>query len=310
MQSRDNRLGLMFRCCHPVLAREDQVALTLNILGGLTPPEIAKAFLSTEAQVSERLELARRQLENTDLSSEAPSDLVERVPAVRTVIYLMFNEGYLASMHDELHRPDRCTEALQLGRQLCEVLPREPESLGLLALMLLQDSRRDARIRDGQLITLEGQDRSLWDPIEISEGLGLVEAALRSGPVGPYQLQAAIAAVHAEAKTSAETDWRQIAALYEKLLEINPSSVIALNQAVAIAMADGHEAGLKQIDAIGSSGELDGYHLFHAARADLLRRMERFYEAADAYRQAIALATNRTERDFLTQRLNDVIKRA
>jgi len=160
-------------------------------------------------------------------------------------------------MHDELHRPDRCTEALQLGRQLCEVLPREPESLGLLALMLLQDSRRDARIRDGQLITLEGQDRSLWDPIEISEGLGLVEAALRSGPVGPYQLQAAIAAVHAEAKTSAETDWRQIAALYEKLLEINPSSVIALNQAVAIAMADGHEAGLQQIDAIGSSGELD-----------------------------------------------------
>ena len=300
----------MFRCCHPVLAREDQVALTLNILGGLTPPEIAKAFLSTEAQISERLELARRQLENTDLSSEAPSDLVERVPAVRTVIYLMFNEGYLASMHDELHRPDRCTEALQLGRQLCEVLPREPESLGLLALMLLQDSRRDARIRDGQLITLEGQDRSLWDPIEISEGLGLVEAALRSGPVGPYQLQAAIAAVHAEAKTSAETDWRQIAALYEKLLEINPSSVVALNQAVAIAMADGHEAGLKQIDAIGSSGELDCYHLFHAARADLLRRMERFYEAADAYRQAIALSTNRTERDFLTQRLNDVIKRA
>jgi RNA polymerase sigma-70 factor (ECF subfamily) len=197
------------------------------------------------------------------------------------VIYLMFNEGYLASMRDELHRPDLCTEALQLGRQLCDVLPGEAESLGLLVLMLLQDSRRDARIRDGQLITLEEHDRSLWDPIEISEGLGLVEAALRSGPVGPYQLQAAIAAAHVEAKTSAETDWRQIAALYEKLLEINPSSVVALNQAVAIAMADGYEAGLKQIDAVGSSGELDGYHLFHAARADLLRRMEHFYEAAD-----------------------------
>jgi len=227
------------------------------------------------------------------------------LPSVQTVIYLIFNEGYLATVGNELCRPDLCAEAIRLGRGLCELLPRDPESLGLLALMLLQDSRREARFQHGELVTLEEQDRSLWNHNEISEGLALVELALRQGAVGPYQLQAAIAAVHAEAKRPQDTDWRQIVALYEKLLEMNPSPIIALNQAVAIAMAEGCEQALERIDNIGSTGKLEGYYLFHAARADLLRRMNRFDEAAQSYELALGLATNAVERAFLVRRLKE-----
>jgi RNA polymerase sigma-70 factor (ECF subfamily) len=219
------------------------------------------------------------------------------------VLYLIFNEGYTAASGDQLLRLDLSAEAIRLARMLNELLPGESENMALLALMLLHDSRRHARVHQAQLITLEEQDRSLWDHAEISEGLLLVEKALRRGPVGPYQLQAAIAGVHAQANTPRDTDWTQIAALYDKLLEFNPSSIIALNHAVAIAMSAGFEEGLRRLDAIGASSELDGYYLFHAARADILRRMSRFQEASEAYQRAAALTANRIEQDFLARRL-------
>ena len=219
------------------------------------------------------------------------------------MIYLIFNEGYAAASGDQLLRLDLSAEAIRLGRMLNELLPDESENLGLLALMLLHDSRHHARVHEAQLITLEEQDRTLLDQVEISEGLSLVEKALRRGPVGPYQLQAVIAALHAQAKTPPETDWKQIAALYDKLLEFNPSQIIALNHAVAIAMSAGFEEGLRRIDAIGATHELDGYYLLHAERADILRRMSRFEEASEAYRRALALTTNRIEQDFLARRL-------
>ncbi|MGH9647162.1 MAG: RNA polymerase sigma factor [Bryobacteraceae bacterium] len=308
MQFPDDRLRLIFTCCHPALSPEAQVALTLRTLGGLSTPEIAKAFLLPEATLAQRLVRAKRKIQEARIPYETPPPgrLPERLAAVQAVIYLIFNEGYAAASGTELVRVELCAEAIRLGRVLCELLPLDAENMGLLALMLLQHSRRDARVADGELVTLEEQDRSRWDQSAISEGLRLVETALRIGPAGPYQLQAAIAALHAQARTPEQTDWRQIAALYGKLRESNPSPVIALNQAVAIAMTGAMEEGLKQIDELGSTGALEGYYLFHAARADLLRRMNRPGEAAEAYRQAAHLAANRIEVKFLERRLREI----
>jgi RNA polymerase sigma-70 factor (ECF subfamily) len=304
----DDRLRLIFTCCHPALNAEAQVALTLRTLGGLSTTEIAKAFLLPEPTLAQRLVRAKRKIQEARIPYEVPSQdrLAERLAAVQSVIYLIFNEGYAATSGAELVRKDLCAEAIRLGRVLCELLPEEAENVGLLALMLLQHSRRDARVINGELVTLEEQDRSRWDRAAISEGFTLVEKALRSGPIGPYQLQAAITALHAQAVTSAETDWLQIAALYEKLLEMNPSPVIALNHAVAVAMSGRLQDGLNRIDDLAKSGSLDRYYLFHAARADLLRRLNRNREAARAYERAAALASNPVEVDFLNRRLRQL----
>ena len=304
----DDRLRLIFTCCHPALNLEAQVGLTLRTLGGLSTPEIAKAFLVAEATLAQRLVRAKRKIQEARIPYEVPPPdrLPERLTSVQAVIYLIFNEGYTASSGTELVRNDLCAEAIRLGRMLCELLPHEAENTGLLALMLLHHSRRNARALNGQLVTLEEQDRSLWDRDGIAEGLPLVEKALRAGPIGPYQLQAAIAALHAQAATSQETDWPQIAALYERLLNLTPSPVVALNHAVAVAMGGSIEDGLKRIDDLGSAGELDQYYLFHAARADLLRRLNQTREAAAAYRKAAALAPNPLEVDFLSRRLREL----
>jgi RNA polymerase sigma-70 factor (ECF subfamily) len=296
----DDRLRLITTCCHPALNREAQVALTLRTLGGLSTPEIAKAFLLPEATLAQRLVRAKRKIQEAGIPYQVPPPdrLPERLAAVQAVVYLIFNEGYTATSGSELVRHDLCSEAIRLGRVLDELLPHEAENIGLLALMILQDSRRNARVIGGELVTLEDQDRSLWDQAAISEGLVLIEVALRLGPVGPYQLQAAIAALHAQAHTAAGTDWWQIAALYEKLRALNPSPVIALNHAVAVAMSAGIEEGLKQIDHLGRTGALDRYYLYHAARADLLRRLQRYSEAAEAYQRAAGLAANGVELDF------------
>jgi RNA polymerase sigma-70 factor, ECF subfamily len=301
----DDRLRLIFTCCHPALNREAQVALTLRTLGGLTTPEIAKAFLLPEPALAQRIVRAKRKIQEAHIPYEVPPPdrLPGRLMSVQAVIYLIFNEGYAAAAGDQLIRTDLCAEAIRLGRVLCQLMPAEPENLALLALMLLHHSRRDARERDGELITLEEQDRSLWDQTAIAEGLRLVERALGLGFVGPYQLQAAIAALHAQAKTAGDTDWPQIVALYERLLRLNPSPVIALNHAVAVAMSAGLEDGLKRIDDLVAGGELNDYYLFHAGRADILRRLHRPAEAAEAYRRALDLATNRIERSFLHRRL-------
>jgi RNA polymerase sigma-70 factor (ECF subfamily) len=301
----DDRLRLIFTCCHPALNPEGQVALTLRTLGGLTTPEIAKAFLLPEPTLAQRLVRAKRKIQEAGIPYEVPPPhrFAERLNAVQAVIYLVFNEGYVATSGDQLVRTGLCAEAIRLARMLCELIPNDAENLALLALMLLHDSRRDARVRDAQLITLEEQDRSLWNQDEIAEGLRLVEKALGLGPLGPYQLQAAIAALHAQARTPAETDWRQIEALYRRLREFNRSSVIALNHAVAVAMSVGLDEGLKRIEALV---ELDQYYLYHAARADILRRMNSLDEAAQAYRRALALTTNAIEQDFLGRRLRMV----
>src|SRR5215467_9654067 len=294
----DDRLRLIFTCCHPALNPEAQIALTLRTVGGLSTPEIAKAFLLPEATLAQRLVRAKRKIAEARIPYEVPPPerLAERLDAVRTVIYLIFNEGYAATAGRELVRRDLCAEAIRLARVLCQLLPGDAESTGLLALMLLHDSRRDARVRDAQLVTLEEQDRSQWDAADIAEGCDLVERALTTGPLGPYQLQAAIAALHAQAKTPAETDWAQIAALYGRLLRFQNTAVVALNHAVAVAMSVGFAEGLALIDAISG---LDDYYLFHAARADILARMSRNEEAATAYRRALALAANQIEQDFL-----------
>jgi RNA polymerase sigma-70 factor, ECF subfamily len=301
----DDRLRLIFTCCHPALEQGAQVALTLRTLGGLTTTEIAKAFLTPEATLAQRLVRAKRKIRDARIPYviPAPGQLRERLTAVQAVIYLIFNEGYAAASGEQLVRRDLCAEAIRLGRLLIEMLPDEPETLGLLALMLLHDSRRETRVKDGQLVTLEEQDRPRWDQSQIREGLRLVEAALQRRPLGPYQLQAAIAAVHAEAKTAQGTDWHQIGQLYGKLLEFNNSAVISLNHAAAVAMSGALEQGLALMDNLN----LDRYYLFHAARADILRRMNRPAEAMEAYRKALALATNRVEQEFLERRLSSCL---
>ena len=304
----DDRLRLIFTCCHPALNREAQLALTLRTLGGLSTMEIAKAFLIPEATLAQRLVRAKRKIQEARIPYELPRTdrLPERIAAVQAVIYLIFNEGYATTAGTELVRNDLCAEAIRLARVLCELMPGEPENLGLLALMLLHDSRRNARVIDGELVTLEEQDRSLWDRGAIAEGLDLVEQALRARRAGPYQLQAAIAALHAQAESAAATDWPQIVELYQRLLEMNPSPVIELNRAVATAMRGDVAQGLRQVEAL--AGPLDQYYLFHAARADLLRRLDHKAEAAEAYRRAENLATNHIEQNFLRRRLRELAR--
>ena len=301
----DDRLRLIFTCCHPALNQEAQIALTLRTLCGLTTPEIAKAFLAPEPTVAQRLVRAKRKIKDAGIPYQVPPahELPGRLASVQAVIYLVFNEGYAAATGDHLVRTDLCNEAIRLARVLSELLPGDSESLGLLALMLLQHSRRDARVMGGRLVTLEEQDRSLWDRAGIAEGLKLVDAALAWGRPGPYQVQAAIAALHAQAETPEGTDWRQIRALYRRLLGMTDSPVVALNHAVAIAMGGELAEGLERIEELG--GLLEGYYLFHAARADILRRMNRREEAVECYRRALALATNGLERDFLTRRIEE-----
>lgn len=309
MQYPDDRLRLIFTCCHPALNLEAQVALTLRTLGGLATPEIARAFLVPEPTVAQRLVRAKKKIQTARIPYEIPPPelLTERLTAVMAVIYLIFNEGYSATSGAALIRRDLCREAIRLGRILSQLMPEESEMTGLLALMLLQDSRRETRVNAaGDLMTLEEQDRSRWDRIEIEEGTRLVEDALRRHRVGPYQLQAAIAAVHANASSSDATDWAEIAALYGELAAISPTPVVALNRAVAIAMSEGWEKGLSAIDALSRSGDLSHYYLLHSARADLLRRLGRNREAAEAYRKAIDLATNEVEQNYLQRRLQQV----
>jgi len=305
----DDRLRLIFTCCHPSLSQEAQVALTLRTLGGLTTTEISRAFLLPEPTLAQRLVRAKNKIRTAGIPYQVPpiEVLSARLASVQAVVYLIFNEGYSATAGDSLIRRDLCAEAIRLGRVLCELAPDEPENTGLLALMLLQDSRRDARIdKQGELVTLEEQDRTQWDAAEIREGLELVEQALRRRRIGSYQLQAAIAAVHAEAKSAADTDWAQIVALYGELRRLNPSPVVALNHAAAVAMSEGPERGLRLIDAVGASGQMDNYALYHAARADLLRRLGRFSEARSAYERALEVNTNLVEQQYLKKRLQEV----
>jgi RNA polymerase sigma-70 factor (ECF subfamily) len=304
----DDRLRLIFTCCHPALPREGQVALTLREVCGLTTEEIARAFLVTPATLAQRIVRAKAKIRETPIPYEvpAPRELAERLDAVLQVVYLVFNEGYSAAAGAEVTRAELTGEAIRLGRLLTELQP-EPEVIGLLALMLLQESRRAARTSPaGKLILLENQDRSLWNREQIAEGVALVEEALRSRRFGAYTLQAGIAAVHAEAQSAAATDWRQIVALYNQLVRIQPSPVVHLNRAVAIAMRDGPEAGLTQIDALLGHGELANYHLAHAARADLCRRLGRAAEARAAYEKALALTQQEPERQFLQERIRQL----
>jgi RNA polymerase sigma-70 factor (ECF subfamily) len=304
----DDRLRLIFTCCHPSLAAEARVALTLREVCGLTTEEIAKAFLTTPATLAQRIVRAKAKIRETRIPYEVPTpqELPERLGAVLQVIYLVFNEGYSAAAGAEVTRAELTGEAIRLGRLLAELQP-EPEVMGLLALMLLQESRRAARTSPtGELILLENQDRSLWNREQIAEGVALLEKVLKSRRFGSYTLQAAIAAVHAEAESVAATDWRQIVALYDRLVQIQPSPVVQLNRAVAIAMRDGPEAGLTHIDAVLEHGELANYYLAHSARADMCRRLGRTAEARVSYEKALALTQQEPERQFLQERIRQL----
>jgi RNA polymerase sigma-70 factor (ECF subfamily) len=309
----DDRLRLIFTCCHPALPPDGQVALTLREICGLTTEEIARAFLVTPAALAQRIVRAKTKIRETPIPYEVPTpeELPERLDAVLQVIYLVFNEGYSAAAGAEVTRADLTGEAIRLGRLLTDLKPEpevpKAEIIGLLSLMLLQESRRAARSSPtGELILLENQDRSLWNRAQIAEGVALVEKALQSRRFGSYTLQAAIAAVHAEAESIAATDWRQIVALYNQLARIQPSPVVYLNRAVAIAMCDGPEAGLKHIDAILEHGELANYYLAHSARADMYRRLGRTAEARSAYERALALTQQEPERQFLQERIRQL----
>lgn len=304
----DDRLRLIFTCCHPALSPDAKIAMTLREVCGLTTEEIACAFLTKPSTVAQRIVRAKAKIRNARIPYEVPEEkeLPDRLDAVLRVIYLVFNEGYSASSGESLTRYDCSSEAIRLGRLLVELLP-EPEAMGLLALMLLHDSRRRTRISPtGELVLLEDQDRSLWDHEQITEGLSLVQRAMSKGLVGSYILQAAIAAVHAQAISSVETDWTQIIELYDLLFQAEPSPVIELNRAVAVAMRDGFSAGLALIDAILARGDLRNYYLAHAARADLCRRLKRTAEARTSYERALSLTQQETERRFLEQRLGEL----
>ena len=305
----DDQLRLIFTCCHPALDVEAQVALTLRTVCGLTTEEIARGFLVPVPTMAQRLVRVKRKIRDARLPFAMPARerLAERLDGVMLVVYLVFTEGYAATSGKVWIRRQLCEEAIRLGRLLCELIPRNPDLRALLALMLLHDSRRMARAGpDEEIVTLEEQDRQLWDQKQIAEGVPLLESALREGASGEYALQAAIAALHARAKRAEDTDWAQIARLYDALLRMRPSPVVELNRAAAIAMAEGPATGLELLAALEARGELAGYHLLPAARADLLRRQGRWLEAAESYRQALAVVTNDPERRFLERRLAEV----
>jgi len=302
----DDRLRLIFTCCHPALVLEAQVALTLRTLCGLSTEEVARAFLVPLPTMAQRLVRAKQKIRDARIPYQVPpkQELTERLEAVMLVVYLVFNEGYSASSGEAPIRRELCAEAIRLGRLICDLLSGESESRALLALMLLHDSRRAARVAgDGEVVLLEEQNRDLWDHEEIREGLGLADSAVRGGAAGVYALQAAIAALHAQAARAEETDWKQIVALYEALLRVQPSPVVELNHAAAVAMAEGPAEGLRLLDGLEGKAELREYYLLSAARGDLLRRLQEWSEAALAYRRALALTSNEAARSFLSRRL-------